>query len=294
MALLYLLVPLVAVLNGGADGRAAADTSESTAGLRRPRFSGASELPPTLREPLPRPTPATMAQPPTVTVAKGNTPVRPRLRVSLFSDSLGFEARDEIRLALTTHGHELVRYRGFPGTALCDFLPNIEAEALSTDVDMVVLQFSGNVAGRPCMKRGRPGDWADHVAAYAADMQSAAKAFLGSSARLAVVVAPEPVGSGEYFVALNAMYEQIADHRGLVSLDVREAFRAEDATIQRRLLCRAREVCEADGLVTVRSPDGVHFCPVSHDAGTACPVTSAGARRFAEALTLSLERSGLT
>jgi hypothetical protein len=53
--------------------------------------------------------------------------------------------------------------------------------------------------------------------------------------------------------------------------------------------CLAGEQCTGpvvDGVQhdVVRDPDGVHFCPVLHQPGQACPVYSSGAYRYARTI----------
>src|SRR5438270_13427366 len=69
-------------------------------------------------------------------------------KVVLFGDSLAWEAQDYFRFFAGTHGLDARTYVA-GGTAVCDFFPEMQAEA-ATHPDVVVVAFSGNSI-TPCM-----------------------------------------------------------------------------------------------------------------------------------------------
>ncbi|HEX4775421.1 MAG TPA: hypothetical protein VFW74_01495, partial [Acidimicrobiia bacterium] len=71
------------------------------------------------------------------------------IRVAVYTDSLGFEARGVVIVKLAAAGLD-VRYSGRPGTAPCDWTtPDHMGADAAWAPDVVVLEFSGNNA-TPC------------------------------------------------------------------------------------------------------------------------------------------------
>lgn len=202
-----------------------------------------------------------------------------RPRVLLWGDSLAWESQEVFVRAARAEGAD-ARVRTFGGTALCDWLTDIDRQTREWAPTTAVLAFSGNAA-TPCM-RGR-----DLMAAYRADATTAASRLAAAGTHVVFAVAPprrdQPV-SADGATELEHVWRQVVASVGAGSvtragLAVTAAGRWTD-----RLPCRAGELCRPDGTVVVRGPDGVHFCPIALPAATACPVFAAGAVRYGTSL----------
>ena len=210
--------------------------------------------------------------------------------VDFFSDSIGFESVEFLRGELDSRGDQLGQYAGFPGAALCDFVDELADRATDSEVDIVAVQFLGNFIDRTCIE-SRVADFADEQAlvdAYLDDITAVVKSFEQSSTQLVIVIGPEPVASSAYTRRIAEGYRRIAAERGVPVIDSTEGLRDAAGVVQPHLLCGPGEDCDDAGLVTVRSPDGIHLCPVSYQAGAVCPTHSPGASRFARAVSQGL------
>jgi hypothetical protein len=87
---------------------------------------------------------------------------------------------------------------------------------------------------------------------------------------------------------INRAYAQLAGAPGVALVDAGAAVEGPRGAFAATLPCLPEEeVCGPGGRNTVRSDDGVHFCPGS---GTLpCPTYSSGAFRFARAIALALQ-----
>src|SRR4029079_15622645 len=111
--------------------------------------------------------------------------------VVLYGDSLAAESQDFFRAALNAAGITDVHSETFGGTAICDWLDNKRADAITLHPTAVVIEFSGN-ALTPCMQgtdgKALSGDayW-EH---YRADAQTAISIFAPARSRIYVVGSP--------------------------------------------------------------------------------------------------------
>ena len=203
-------------------------------------------------------------------------------KVALWGDSLAWEAQDDFSADVTAAGGTSLLLHTYGGTAPCDWLSDIRKQSRSWHPTVAVLAFSGN-AGTACMK-GRDVD-----TAYRADVRAAVARLTRDGAKVLLVDAPP-------------RSDQAVDAAGLTQLDqVWRTIAAEepDTTVvaagravtdpagrfATRLPCGPGDPCPPGaGQVTVRSPDGVHFCPIEQPPMTRCPVPSAGAARYAHAM----------
>jgi hypothetical protein len=203
-------------------------------------------------------------------------------RVVLWGDSMAWEAQDDFAAGVTAAGGTSLRLHTYGGTAPCDWLADIRKQSRSWHPAVAVLAFSGNT-GTECMK-GR-----DLASAYRSDVLAAVARLTRGGAHVILVDAPP-------------RRDQAVDAQGLTSLDQiwREIAAAEpDTTVvpagravtdaagryAQAVPCGPGDPpCPPGGLITVRSPDGVHFCPVEQPPATRCPVPSAGAARYAHAM----------
>lgn len=216
-------------------------------------------------------------------------------RVVLWGDSLAYESAGTFVGLLRGIG-VTAAHGTFPGTAPCDWLDDILARAGEGLLDVAVLEFSGN-AFTPCMRRGDGGPLSDAsvVTTYRRDLQTAANALLAAGVRIYLVAAPTFAGEepGDRHDLVRQLTRSLAEERPGLHLIEAGAAVTDGGAFTSTLPCRpwerADEECHANR-VTVRSPDGIHFCPRA--AGDAlgliasCPVRSPGAERFGYAMAL--------
>jgi len=219
-----------------------------------------------------------------------------RASVVLYGDSLAWEARDAFVTSFA--GRADVTDRTFGGTAICDWLETMAADALGIQPGAVVVEFSGN-SFTPCMFSAdgaalRDGALIDR---YRADAESVITMFVHSGTQVVFAGSPAaPPAAGR--PALNDVYERLADeHDGVHYVDAGAAV-LDEGRWTATLPCLAAEPCEGgvddNGAPAnaVRAPDGLHFCPAGTEAldgvtGT-CSVWSSGAFRFGVAMAAPL------
>ncbi len=233
--------------------------------------------------------------PPTTTVS--STPRHPPVRIVLYGDSLAVEAQSAFEMAVTGNGRAEVRLRTFVGTAICDHFEAMRIDLREFHPDAVVMEFSGN-ALTPCVNH-EPLTSTDVCRRYHSDAD-------------AVMAIYEPLGVPVYWVGtpisrnaaesgdpnwalLNQMYSELPRrYAGAFYVNAGQAV-MRDGKYTDELPCLSYEPCQGiPDAVTgepsnrVRSPDGMHFCPVRADAGdgstSTCPVWSSGAWRFGLAM----------
>jgi hypothetical protein len=210
--------------------------------------------------------------------------------VTLFADSLGFEATDVVASALAGHAH--FESSSFPGVAMCDLVGALR-RAPEQAPDVAILQFSGNSL-TDCM-RGPDGQLLDDSAVvdkYAADVEQVirilrsrgSRVYLAGSPRTALSPRTQDINTIYAWTAMNWK----ARGEPVRYFDAASPVLNTDGSFAARLPClpgeTAAEGCHPDGTIDVRSPDGTHFCPVETAGKVACPVWSAGAYRFGMAI----------
>ena len=233
------------------------------------------------------------------------------VEVVLYGDSLAAQSSSFFQAAVTAHHRVVVRQHVFGGTAICDWLGDMRRTvAQSPRPKAVVLEFSGDDL-TPCMRdpaTGQPLRRPALVARYQADAEEATRIF-GNGPVVYWVGPPvdRDLAANAVVTALRAVYQEVPQRfsnaryvdAGAAVLDQgrytdwlpclladRCPSRASDAT----LVSRA-----PDGtlLARVRSPDGIHFCPVAAPENGACPVWSSGAFRFGVAMAAPVAALGL-
>jgi hypothetical protein len=209
-----------------------------------------------------------------------SSPPPPRPVVILYGDSLSWEARAAFDFSMG--GGVAVVHRNFPGLAPCDLLPSMAADAALLQPRAVVLEFAGNSL-TPCMSGVTQSTL---VGKYAVDVARAATTF--TSRGIAVYLMGAPLLPGWSFdptTGLRATYTAVAAQSPLASFTDAGASVLDRGAYTATLPCRPGEGPAAGcagGLITVRSPDRVHFCPVLTTGP--CPVWSSGAWRFGAAM----------
>jgi hypothetical protein len=212
-------------------------------------------------------------------------------RVSLFGDSLAYQARAEFaaRMAERAPGDLDVSTR--PATAPCDSSGPVALDLLRRRPQVLVLEYSGN-SFTPCM-RDRAGRllrigsdaWRDR---YVEDVRAVLRVARVTGTTVVWATAP-PVGhpmASDYPRRIDAAMRALAagdDH--LRVADAGAALAGPGRSFVRSLPCRANEPSCRDGRIVVRAPDGLHFdCHGVLEPSMDCVGYSAGARRFGDAL----------
>jgi len=211
-------------------------------------------------------------------------------RVNVYGDSLSFESEQELERAFRGEARLTSVAQG--GAALCDALPAIEQDLDRRKPTVAVIQFSGNNI-TDCMQLapGQPLEGDDLVAKYAADAELAVARLRQRDVRVFLVGSPI-ARQPSSIAAINAEFARLAQRwdsngGGVSYVDAGAAVLAPDGSFTSTLPCRSDEPadlgCEG-GRITVRSSDGLHFCPTSTGGTEPCPTYAGGARRFAEAM----------
>jgi hypothetical protein len=224
--------------------------------------------------------------------------------VVLYGDSLAWESKEHFVQAFAGHPDVQVITRTFGGTAICDWLDTMRADAVELAPGAVMVEFSGN-AMTACMQdgNGRPLSGPAYVARYQADAETVIDIFEPNGTP--VLFASAPIARSTDATAdfkggeLNPLYAEIADlHPGAVEFVDAGAAVLDDGEWTATLPCRADEPCEGgvDGagraINVVRAPDGNHFCPTNGSARAGvtggCAVWSSGAFRYGTAMAAPL------
>jgi len=149
------------------------------------------------------PTTTTTAVPPTTApyVAPVTTPQAPPIQAAIFGDSLITNANPyliEDLGAMTSPGHILTTVEQQPGSALCQFLPQMQTIATTIHPQVVALEFAGN-AFSPCISNAQSQGFSAVVAQYQADLSTAINIFLSNgTAHVIVIGAPVPSATSLY------------------------------------------------------------------------------------------------
>jgi hypothetical protein len=213
-------------------------------------------------------------------------------RLVVYGDSLSAQAEPYFtRLLAAEDTSNTTFYSSQGGTAICDWLPNMRRMARTLRVEAVLLEFSGN-ALTPCM--AKVGYYTPaYYAKYRADTMAALAIWLPTGAHVFLIGAPVTRAQQEavpHWDDLDLQYAQIAaaDPGHVTYVDAGAAVEGPGGVYVQTLPCLIGEPCTGpvvDGEPSnlVRSPDGVHFCPVA-ESRLSCPVYASGAFRFADAM----------
>ncbi|HUE06422.1 MAG TPA: hypothetical protein VMP41_03270 [Acidimicrobiales bacterium] len=220
-------------------------------------------------------------------MALGSPPSVPP-RVTLFGDSLAGEAGEDFSTLAQAAGASAF-VRAFPGTAPCDWIPQMSADDAEFHPTDVVLLFDGGYF-TPCMSGyafGSP----EYYAKYQTDIQAAIDLLRADGAHVFLVGLPydESPTLSANAATLNQIYASVAAaNAGVDYVDAGQSVMAY-GSFTWTLPCLPGEPCTGpSGTDVVRAPDGVHFCPngvsTQVDYFTECSVYSSGAFRFATAM----------
>ena len=219
----------------------------------------------------------------TVPVACSTTPAR----VTLYGDSLSFESKGELADQLRGVATLTASVQG--GAALCDVFAGLEQDLERRKPNVALIQFSGNNI-TDCM-RGADGAFLqgdDLVAKYASDAALAVSMLHDRD--VIVYLVGSPIRARSTMAArINDEYKRIADQweaqgGGVSYIDAGATVLSPDGKFTAQLPCLDTETADdgcTNGLIVVRTPDGIHFCPTLSGGTEPCPVYSSGAHRFA-------------
>ncbi len=216
-------------------------------------------------------------------------------RIALYGDSLASEAEGVFAIALAGRPGFEVRTHTFGGTAICDWLDEMRAEAVEWRPHAVVVEFSGN-ALTPCMAD------VDPDLQYQTDADEVLRIFddIGAIVYLAGAPISRSAAENGEPAAMNALYRRLAssvDHARYINAG---AAVLDNGRYTDNLPCLPDEPCTGGvnpagvAVNVVRAPDGGHFCPGSPDATngvtSGCPVWSSGAYRYSLAMAAPIIR----
>jgi hypothetical protein len=217
-------------------------------------------------------------------------------RVILYGDSLAVESGSAFVEAMGEHTVATVEVRAVSGSAPCDVLDSMRADASGSAGPrpaVVVLQFAGNNA-TPCVTDGdgTPLQGAALAERYAADIEAAVEMFAAADVRVVIAGPPPSPGlPGDATELINeAELSMVTRWAGIDIGHVRyspagDMVAGADRAYESHLPCLdgegEAEGCE-EGHIAVRSPDRIHFCPEGLTERLACPVYSSGARRYGQ------------
>ncbi|MCM3882634.1 hypothetical protein [Frankia sp. R82] len=212
-------------------------------------------------------------------------------RVVLWGDSLAWEAEPVFTREVQADRKATALVRTWGGTAPCDWLSDVPVQIHAFHPTVTALAFSGN-QGSACM-RGR-----DLIGAYRADISHAIDLLTTAGVAVVLVEAPpradQPVDAAGR-TALDRVWQQLAVEHPHVTVAAAGRTVTDNGRFTPTLRCRAGETCGPSGFVTVRGPDGTHFCPVTMPPMVRCPIPSPGAARYGTAIaqaTLAVGSSG--
>ena len=116
-------------------------------------------------------------------------------RVAVYGDSLALQAEPYFKMLMAAADQSsTIYYSSFVGTAICDWLPRMRRLAVTTHLEAVMLEFSGN-ATTSCMAGIRYGTPA-YYAEYRADTMAALSIWVPAGVHVFLVGAPVTRGGG--------------------------------------------------------------------------------------------------
>ena len=214
-------------------------------------------------------------------------------RVVLYGDSLAAQAAPFFRALVTAHKKADLQIKATPGTAICDWLPDMARTVRRFRPDAVVVEFSGNnlTSCTHDKTTGQPLTGDALVARYRDDAEQATTTLTRYGATVYWVGAPadRTASLSQSSPRIKSIYQDLPSRDSHVRfVDAGQAV-LDQGQYTDYLPCLPNEPCTgpvSNGVRTdrVRAPDGVHFCPVAITGNAACPVWSSGAFRFGAAM----------
>jgi hypothetical protein len=240
-------------------------------------------------------------QPPSTSTSTSTAPSpAPEGVVSVYGDSLVWEARHALEPMLRTLGPTNITSWG--GTALCDYTRQIVDDARVEPTRLVVIGFTGN-ALTPCMKTLGTSPSRDLVTAmYSADLNTVVGQLDALGVPVLLIGGPpsvDPAGA-TFWTPINDAWADAAARWSALGADVVYTDTGLALTNGGRwaatLPCLPWEGSDqgcVDGRITVRAPDTLHFCPQLEAARDGvipeCAVWNSGAWRYARSISAAVE-----
>ncbi len=227
-------------------------------------------------------------------------------QVLYYGDSLAFEAEPYFNFLLQSGGHAQVIDNIYAGSALCDWMGQLRADASNpVHRDAIVLAFSGDDV-TPCIEQSGPWGSFGYYQNYVDNMNTVVSEFAAAGTHVYIVGSPqnydEYINDVPNWNELNELFAGIAsEHPGQVTyVDAGSAVEL-DGHFTWTLPCLSFEACTGpvvDGQpsnIVRSSRDGVHFCPDNSIAPVLglqvnCNVYSSGAFRYAMAMAAPVMR----
>ncbi len=206
-------------------------------------------------------------------------------RVVFIGDSLGEQSAPYLQSMV---GDRTFVPHVFGGTAPCDWLGK---DLSVTPTSVAVISFIGN-SSSPCMGDGAGGFLRGQplLDKYRSDVTGLVAQVQQSGGLVMLVGQPQRNGDATAdmeLAGLNKLYSGLAKPGAVTFVDAGAAVEDPNGAFTSRLACLPDEPnCAADGTITVRSADGVHFCTA---ADTGCADYSSGAFRFAGVIANALK-----
>ncbi len=177
------------------------------------------------------------------------------------------------------------------GKAPCDFLVGAQKVfATNTHYYLLAIETAGN-SQSPCMRE--PGQCArcympigspEYLAKYRSDLNALVD-LANSKGTPVLFISPPPfssIGTDRNVVRTTVQPQLATDRPAVKFTDAPRLAVSNNGTFANQLPCQANETpamgCDGNGMITVRAPDGTHFCPTGFQS--TCPEYSSGAVRF--------------
>lgn len=201
-------------------------------------------------------------------------------RVLLYGDSLLVEAHDAFQATAKQDGASAILDESGAGGAPCNYLPDVPNVVKNFHPTIAIIAFSGNT---PACMAGR-----DLIDGYQEDVTEMIDILASAGVAVRLVETParfyvDPVDA-DGRTALGRLWQQLAatfPDTKVVRADLAVTDHGRFVTV---LPCERAEKCGPDGLITVRGPDGVHFCPTPDTVTRRCEGYSPGAHRYGVAI----------
>jgi len=222
--------------------------------------------------------------------------------VLMYGDSILFESTPVITHAFAGKAAWNVRIRGLPGSAPCDWLPQLTSDLRHLHPDIVVLETMGNdltaCITRASPTRGSPA----YFRKYTADIRTY---FAGAKKAGAHVlfVQPLPVVKERFTKILgrltNIAKAEAAEFGNVTISGATRRALAEADKFTATKPCLAGESAsmgcnKATSRIVVRAPDHLHLCPTGYPTDASffagCPVYSSGSVRYGKALASAVQK----
>jgi peptidoglycan/LPS O-acetylase OafA/YrhL len=216
-------------------------------------------------------------------------------RIAIYGDSIMNEVAPSIRVLMGDRRDLIVDSHAVAGVSLCDLVTRLRNDIAEAKPDIAVVETNGG-SFTPCMQADgvplEPGsdEYLRRSAVAFEDFFEAAE----SASIPVLVVAPPPAPTAEARTVQADLW-RLAQEAAADSGDVRFDRSARDAlggdTWVGQLPCRAVEDASlgcTDGMIVVRSPNRLNFCPSGYRPDIPCREHASGLARYAAATTAAI------